>query len=265
MKFVFALIAGCLGFGFVWAGCSEKESETPPTPPAVTLRFTIQRPIPKAMETPLEAPQPYFPPQMVKKIEIPKKTPPSPPPKPNIPVKLPASPLPKTEKRFYFVKKGENLLTIAAHQNVYGDPLKWPALLHSNFDQLVYMPPQKGFAEQELPKGIKLKILTPADIKENGEKRRPYVWVVNVASLNASRPLDPLAYKLIHKGYCVYISRANVKGADWYRLRVGFFQDQASAKAAMAEIMTLVKFDDMWLTKINPTEFNEYAGLFKAS
>ena len=57
----------------------------------------------------------------------------------------------------------------------------------------------------------------------------------------------------------------NVKGTDWYRLRVGFFQDQASAKTAMAEIMTLVKLDDMWLTKINPTEFNEYAGLFKAS
>lgn len=260
-----ALIAGILGFGFVWAGCSEKEPETSPAQQPLALRFTIQRPIPKAIETPLEAPRPYFPPQIVKKIEIPKKTPPPLSPKPNIPAKLPASPLLKTEKGYYFVKRGENLLTIAAHQSVYGDPLKWTALLHHNFGQLVYMPPQKGFAEQELPKGIKLKILTPADIKENGEKRRPYAWVVNVASLNASKPLDPLAYKLIQKGYCVYISRANVKGADWYRLRVGFFQDQTSAKTAMAEIMTIVKFDDMWLIKINPTEFNEYAGLFKAS
>jgi hypothetical protein len=213
----------------------------------------------------LEAPRPYYPHQVVKKTEIPKKTTVLASSKSKIPAKPTAPSFSKTGQSYYSVKKGENLLTIAAHQNVYGNPLKWTALLHDNFDQLVYMPPEKGLAEHELPKGIRLKILTPADIKENGEKRRPFPWVVNVVSSMASKPLDPVAYKLVQKGYCVYICHANIKGTDWYRLRVGFFQDQTAAKAAMTEIMAIVKSDDMWPTKISQAEFDEYAGLFKAS
>jgi predicted component of type VI protein secretion system len=263
MKRSVVLLASCLALILCIYSCSKKEPEAPPAQAALALRFPIQKPIRIAIETPLEAPKSHLAPPNFKKAKS--KEPSLPAAKTKMVAKAMLPSAGQAEKGFYLVKKGENLLSIASHHQVYGDALKWTAILHSNFDQLVYMPPNKGFAENELPKGIKLKVLTVEEVKANEEKRRHNPWVVNVVSLNASKPLDPIAYKLIKEGHCVYISRVDINGVEWFRLRVGFFPDQASAKAAMAAIAAIVNLKDMWIAKITPSEFNAYAGLFKTS
>jgi hypothetical protein len=61
-------------------------------------------------------------------------------------------------------------------------------------------------------------------------------------------------------GFPVYIVRANVKGKEYMRLRVGFFKNRSEADEAGKKIKEQLKFQDSWSTKADKEEYEEVAG-----
>lgn len=167
---------------------------------------------------------------------------------------------PKEEPGYYMVKKGDTLARIAGRTDVYGDPLKWPILCRLNMDKLGKMAVWEDFADRPLLGGMRLKIITPDEKKENLEKRANKVWIVNVLSTPNKKEIIPATMKLLHEGYLAYITRTNIKGKDYMRLRVGFFGKKTEADAAGEKIKALLNFGDPWKTKAGKEEFKEFAG-----
>jgi len=167
---------------------------------------------------------------------------------------------PEEESGYYTVRKGESLSSIAGRKETYSDSMKWPILLRMNLDKLGDLPPGEDFPERALPEGIRLKILTSEEAKENAQKQRGHVWVINVLSSTSNKEIVPAAVALAKKGYPIYITRGNVKGKDWMRLRVGFFESKRDADALGKKIQNLMNLGDPWITKAKKEEFREFAG-----
>lgn len=166
----------------------------------------------------------------------------------------------KAEEGIYRVRKGDSLYSIAGREDVYGDPIKWPSLFRLNMKQLGEVNEQKGFRRGDLPEGIDLKFVTPSKIKENLTKLGPKFWVINVLSSRTPEKLLPLAIKLIKNGYHVYIINAEIRGEEWMRLRVGFFEDRPEAAVAGQEIMSLLNSRKPWIVKIEQRELGQFGG-----
>ena len=166
----------------------------------------------------------------------------------------------KQEPGYYYIKKGDSLARIAGRKDVYGDPLKWPILCRSNMDTLGKMAVWEDLADRPLLEGMRLKIITPDEKKENLKKRANNVWIVNVISTPNKKEIIPATMKLMEEGYLAYITRTKVKGKDYMRLRVGFFGKKAEADAAGEKIKALLNMGDPWKTKAGKEEFKEFAG-----
>ena len=161
---------------------------------------------------------------------------------------------------YYIVKKGESLSDIASREDVYGDPLKWPFLYRRNLDKLSKLPLGELLPDSQLPEGLRLKIISPDEVRENLKGRLHKVWVVNVVSTTTNEGINPVAVSLITNGYPVYITRAKVKGREWIRLRVGFFKDSTEADTEGERIMTMLNLADSWVTKVDKGELEEFGG-----
>ena len=71
----------------------------------------------------------------------------------------------------------------------------------------------------------------------------------------------PTAVRLMKRGYHVYLTRVTVKGKEWIRLRVGFYDDQSEANEVRDKIISYMdKTRDSWVTKIPESELEEYGG-----
>jgi hypothetical protein len=145
------------------------------------------------------------------------------------------------------VRKGDSLYAIAGREEVYGDPLQWLSLLRLNRDSLDLQRNGAKIMRRELPEGLKLRFITPTEAAQNRSRFGQKSWVVNVISLETPEQLVPHALSLMKEGYPVYMTKATVKGKQWFRLRVGFFQDRASAVAARGEIMTQLGIEGSWV------------------
>lgn len=163
------------------------------------------------------------------------------------------------EEGYYIVKDGDSLASVAARENVYGDPLKWPVLYRLNTDKFENIPLGGDFPDRNLAEGVMLKMITPEEQEENMKKRADHFWVVNVLSSTKKEKIIPPAIRLIKNGYPVYITKATVKGKDYMRLRVGFFNSKSQAHTEGKKIMAMLKLTDSWTNKIGPTEFGEFA------
>jgi hypothetical protein len=161
----------------------------------------------------------------------------------------------ETEGR-YVVWEADTLPAIAARENVYGDPLKWPILYRLNADMLGALNLQDDF-DTKVPAGFKLKTLPSDDQKAVQSLDSP--WIVNVLSSPSEGKVAPLAIKLIKNGYSVYITRAEVKGKEWMRLRVGFFPNREEANTEAEKIRALLGLDDSWVTKAAKKELQQFA------
>jgi len=157
----------------------------------------------------------------------------------------------------FVVWEADTLPAIAARENGMGDPLKWPVLYRLNMDMLGALNLEDDFSTK-VPAGFKLKIVTPHEAKANLEKQIHSIWVVNVLSSPAQGKIAPAAIKLIKNGYKVYIARAEVKGKEWMRLRVGFFPNRDDANRAGEKIRALLNLGDSWVTKADKKELQEY-------
>ncbi len=160
---------------------------------------------------------------------------------------------------YYIVKQGDGLSSIAAREGVYGDSLKWPILYRLNMDKLNNLQLGDGFLDRELPEGMRLKIITPDEARENLKRRINKVWVVNVLSATTKEEIVPVTIRLIKDGYPAYITYFKVKGKDWMRLRVGFFENKTEADMERKKIMTLLNLDNSWVSKVG-RELEEFGG-----
>ena len=163
----------------------------------------------------------------------------------------------------YVVKKGDSLSSIAAREDLLKDPLKWPILLSLNKDKLRDWATGENLPEREIPQGTELKVITAREAKASAKRTTGALWVVNVLSTTANAEIVPPAVTLVKQGYPVYIVRANVKGKDYMRLRVGFFKNRSEADEVGKKIKEQLGFPDSWSTKADKEEYEEVAGFFK--
>jgi hypothetical protein len=192
------------------------------------------------------------------KIAIPEKKEPSPPPLPAEHQEEPGDT--KQEDGHYKVRKGDSLFSIAGREDVYGDPIKWPSLFRLNMDQLSEIEALKGLNQEDLPEGLDLRFVTAQEAQKNLAKLGPKSWVVNVLSSRTPEKLLPPALKLMQNGYRVYIMTVEVKGEEWMRLRVGFFEDKSEAAEAGREIISVLNSGKPWIVKIDQRELEEFGG-----
>lgn len=256
MKVSAIALVSCLATLWVLSGCS-KEEELPP--PRQTLKVLKSAAKP---EREMERTAPVLEEKKsVVEEEIEKK-------KAGVEEKTPVVPRTQekqkepmaVERDYYVVKEGDTLSTIAARKDVYADPLKWPLLLRFNLDQLNPMPVSADFAERGMPAGTRLKIVTSGRPKAGMKKGEGKLWVVNVFSSTTNEKIAPLAVTIVRIGYPAYITRANVKGQDWLRLRVGFFAGKAEADEVAKRIMETTNFKDTWITIASQKEYEEFGG-----
>ncbi len=168
--------------------------------------------------------------------------------------------LPKEETGYYVARKGDTLAGIAGREDVYGDPLKWPIIGRHNVHRLSYMSAGEDLPDRALPEGMKLRILTPDDVKENLEKRANRRWAVNGLSSPSKAEVIPAVVRLIREGFPVYITRARVKGKDYMRVRIGFFKDKASADTEGKKIMDVLNLSDTWTFMVGEQEIRAFGG-----
>ena len=159
---------------------------------------------------------------------------------------------------YYVVKKTDTLSAIAAREDVYGDSLKWPVLYRLNMDNVDILQLGEDLSDKKVPEGLRLKIVSPDEAKANLEKRSRSVWVVNALSTTSNEKIVPTAVSLIKNGYTVYLVRAKVKGKDWMRLRVGFFENKSKANTEAEKIKAILNLGDTWVAKIGKKELEEF-------
>jgi len=160
----------------------------------------------------------------------------------------------------YIVKAGESLSAIAARDEVYGDPLKWPILYYYNRDKVGELQLVDGFLSRELPQGEKLKVITEDELQENLKQRAEHTYVVNVLSTRTQKRLIPTAIRLMREEYPVYLTSAMVDGKAWLRLRVGFFSTKLEAELERQKISDLLRIRNSWVARVDEEEFKEFGG-----
>jgi len=168
--------------------------------------------------------------------------------------------LPKEETGYYVVKKGDTLAGVAGKENVYGDSLKWPILGRHNVDGLNHMSTAEDLPDKVLPEGMRLKIFTQDEVKNNLVERGKRRWAVNVLSTPNKKEVIPVVVRLIRVGFPVYITRANVKGTDYMRVRVGFFAEKTEADVEGKRLMEVLKLSDFWTIRVGEKEIREFGG-----
>jgi len=258
MKVSATIIFICLTL-FLWCGGCTREEPTPPPDKKYKVVMPIKRSVPQKADTSLPSKQEKTKEETKETIEVKTAT------FEEKAIKPPETEIMKKEAvieevtGYYIIKKGDSLSSIAGRGDVYGDSLKWPILYRLNIDKLDTLQVGEDFLGRELPEGVMLKIITPDEVKENLERRLHNVWVVNVLSATTNEKIIPIAIRLIKNGYPVYITRATVKGKDWMRLRVGFFENKTDANIEGKKIMALLKLGNSWVTKIGK-ELEEFGG-----
>ena len=160
----------------------------------------------------------------------------------------------------YIVKQGESLSSIAARDEVYGDPLKWPLLYRYNIGKIGELQLVEEFLDRELPDGVELRIISTDEARERLGPKANYTWVVNVFSSTTQKALIPSAIRLMRDGYLVYLTSAVVGGRKWMRLRVGFFKTKLEADLERKKINSLLNIRNSWVTEVDQEEHAEFGG-----
>jgi len=56
------------------------------------------------------------------------------------------------------------------------------------------------------------------------------------------------------------MTRVEVEGKEWMRLRVGFFGQKEDAEEEGKKLMEILGFSDIWTTKVGDIERGEFGG-----
>ena len=259
MRISTALLPICFSFLLFCEGCTQEES-----PPAPTKKQKIVAPIKKTVSKKTEAPLKRKTKEVKKetkkdtdtKIATIKE-------RATAPSKIEAQAKEAVQqeeiREYYIVRKGDTLTSIAGRDDVYQNSLKWPILYRTNYDKLTTLQVGVDFLDSELSEGVRLKIITPSEVRENLRRNVHKIWVVNVFSTLNKKKIVPCTIKLIKNGYSAYITSASVKGKEWIRLRVGFFKNKAEADLERKKINTLLNINNSWISKASK-ELEEFGG-----
>ncbi len=166
----------------------------------------------------------------------------------------------KAEEKFYTARQNENISDIAARDDVYGDPLKWILLYRFNREAFDGTQKDETFPEKPVPAEVKLKVISRGDARKTLTTGPRDHWVVNVLSSPEEEKIVPDALRLVDNGYPAYITKANVKGQDYIRLRVGFYEEKTGAEAAGKKIAEALNVSDIWTTRADESEYKEFGG-----
>jgi cell division septation protein DedD len=217
------------------AAARKKAAPIPP-PPSVTPEETHpepESPLAKVEEPVLAAPEP----------EMAEKTPAA-----------------EIQEGYYEVRSGDTLSRIAGRKDVYGDALKWPRLFRLNMEKLQDVKITESFPDQKLPEGLALQYAVRREASEHLAALPNKPWVINVASVQNPKRIVLYAVRLMKAGYHVYLTRAQVSGKDWTRLRVGFYANQAEASNAATQIKALLALPEKpWIIRIGKEEMENHA------
>ena len=165
------------------------------------------------------------------------------------------------KEAFCKVRKNESLLDIAGRQDVYGDSLKWPGLFRLNMNSLEKMKATESFATEKLPEGLRLKYVTRDGASENLAAMGDKLWVVDIASAKVMNGVVPSAILLMRKGYHAYLTKSQLAGEEWIRLRVGFYKDILEALKVSEEVKALLNMSETPMPiKIERKELERFAG-----
>jgi hypothetical protein len=161
---------------------------------------------------------------------------------------------------FYRVKKNESLLDIAGRQDVYGDALKWPSLFRLNRTALEKMKVTDNLPTEKLPEGLRIKYVSRDDASERLVEVADRLWVVDVASAKSMNAVVPDAILLMRKGYSAYLTKSQLAGEEWIRVRVGFFKDILEALKVSEEVKALLNMSETSMPlKIDKKEWERFA------
>ena len=261
MKIVGMMLSICITLVLLGIGCSNDEPP-PDSKEKAVVRKAIPRPKPQQPRPrpaqpvrPVQKPEPKQEPKKVAQVNPPTE------PAPVQPQKTPQTVQSvKTEEGVYVVKESATLPQIAGKKEIYGDPLKWPILFQTNRNVLSAIGVDENLFGKALPLGTQLKIITPKQAQETLKTIDKNLWAINVISVTSNEEIVPSALKLLNNRYPTYITRTNVKGVDYMRLRVGFFKTKTSADTEGKRIVSVLRIKGVWPAKVGEQELAEYGG-----
>ncbi|MBI3992325.1 MAG: SPOR domain-containing protein [Candidatus Lambdaproteobacteria bacterium] len=146
----------------------------------------------------------------------------------------PAGPQAPGGPRSHVVTEGENLWHIAKQGTLVDNAYEWRTILAQNRDKVDYafVSAGQGGWKVLMEPGRELVVRQGAD--EPLPAELPRKWALQVASLTDKQ--QALAVRivgaLLQDGHFAYTYRTEVDGKYWYRIRAGFFESSAQAKAA---------------------------------
>jgi cell division septation protein DedD len=128
-------------------------------------------------------------------------------------------------------------------------------------EKLAGMKIAETFPDHQLPEGLTLQYVTPQEASQQRSELGDRVWVVNVASVRNPKSVVLYALKLMKAGYQAYLTKAEVSGKEWTRLRVGFFSDRPEAFKAGSQIKSLLTLpENPWIIRIGREELEQNGG-----
>jgi cell division septation protein DedD len=252
MKVVVGVICICITIVIFGPGCSDEEQIQQPEEKVVVKKNIPKKPEPAPVAVVVK-PKPPVQKKKAPQTTIVKKGEQE--PEETVTQKKPEV---KKEKGYYFTKKDDNLAGIAAKLDVYKDPMKWPLIYRLNIDKLETIKLDRDLPSKAIPKDTKLKIITPEEAGKNLEKRANAKYVINVLSSQSDERVVINTVKLIKAGYLAYITKVNVKGKDWLRVRIGFYNRKKDADSDSRKITEMLKIPDIWVTNVGKEEFKSF-------
>jgi hypothetical protein len=164
---------------------------------------------------------------------------------------------PDPEETFYLLRESKMLFEIAARSDVYGDILKWPALYRLNMKEQQ----EERLLNKPIREGTRLRVVTPEQAMKKADEMGERHWVVNAASVRSVGETIPPAIALMKEGYHVYLSKTELAGEEWIRLRVGFYSSIFEAMAVCEKLEPLMRnVGEPCVLKIEAKEFRRNAG-----
>ena len=96
--------------------------------------------------------------------------------------------------------------------------------------------------EKEKPAPEKVETAAKTADDEKAKSDAPRDWTVQVNAYPDERSAQRLVERLKQKGYDAYVVTANIKGRDWYRVRIGHFPARAQAKEYLEQFQAKEDF-----------------------
>lgn len=162
--------------------------------------------------------------------------------------------------KVYKTESGDTLSGIASKIGIYGSTLQWPVLYRHNREILSQIAGKEFSPDMKLPENLPLKLITAVEFDKNLTGRQGKYEVINVVSSTDMEKITPFALALADNSFLVYLTRAEIEGKEWLRLRVGFFNSREEAKKASERIKSVIDISDTWVTTSGEMEFREFAG-----